>query len=62
MSNREPPRIRNRLLYTALALLVLALLVAFGLMSLFDLTLGVAVGWTVALAVAIFLLLAILVG
>lgn len=62
MSNAQPTPARTKLLYTALALLLLAGLVAFGLMSLFDLSFGVAVGWTVALAVALFLLLAILVG
>jgi len=49
-------------LYLAVALLLLAGLVAFGLMALFDLSLGVAVGWTVVLGVAILLLLAVLVG
>lgn len=53
---------RTKLLYLAVALLLLAGLVAFGLMALFDLSVGVAVGWTVVLAVAILLLLAVLVG
>jgi len=50
------------LLYLTVALLLLAGLVSFGLMSLFDLSFGVAVGWTVVLGVAIMLLLAVLVG
>lgn len=62
MSSAEPKSPRTRLLYTAVALLLLALLVAYGLMSLFDLSFGVAVGWTVALAVAVLLLLSILIG
>lgn len=53
---------RTRLLYLTVALLLLAGLVCFGLMSLFDLSFGVAVGWTVVLGVAIMLLLAVLVG
>ncbi|MDQ3463919.1 MAG: hypothetical protein M3500_04280 [Actinomycetota bacterium] len=53
---------RTRLLYLTVALLLLAGLVSFGLMSLFDLSFGVAVGWTVVLGVAIMLLLAVLVG
>ncbi len=62
MSNGGPTPARTKLLYTAVALLLLALLVAFGIMSLFELSFGVAVGWTVALAVALLLLIAILVG
>ncbi len=61
MSAARPPA-RSRLLYAALALLLLAALVAFGLMSLFGLSFGVAVGWTAVLAVAVLLLLAVLVG
>lgn len=57
---REPAR--TKLLYLAVALLLLAGLVAFGLMSLFQLTFGVAVGWTVVLGVGVLLLLAVLVG
>lgn len=53
---------RSKLLYLAVALLLLAGLVAFGLMSLFELSFAVAVGWTVVLAVGLLLLLAILVG
>lgn len=63
MSSPQPrPARSSRLLYVVLATLLLAGLVAFGLMSLFDLSFGVAVGWTVALGVALFLALAILVG
>ncbi len=62
MSNTQPTPARSRLLYAALALLLLAGLVAFGLMLLFELSFGVAVGWTVALAVGLLLLLAVLVG
>lgn len=62
MSSGAPTPARTKLLYTAIALLLLAALVAFGLMSLFDLSFGVAVGWTVALAVGLILLLAVLVG
>lgn len=62
MGNTQPTPARSRLLYAALALLLLAGLVAFGLMSLFELSFGVAVGWTVALAVGVLLLLAVLVG
>lgn len=63
MSGPQPrPAKTNRLLYILVATLLLAGLVAFGLMGLFDLSFGVAVGWTVALAVALFLALAILVG
>ncbi|MBA3524238.1 MAG: hypothetical protein H0T85_06745 [Geodermatophilaceae bacterium] len=62
MTSGAPTPARTKLLYTAIALLLLAGLVAFGLMSLFDLSLGVAVGWTVALAAGVFLLLAVLVG
>lgn len=57
---REPAR--TKLLYLAVAVLLLAGLVAFGLMALFELSLGVAVGWTVVLGVAMVLLLAVLVG
>lgn len=53
---------RSKLLYLAVALLLLGGLVAFGLMALLDLSFGVAVGWTVVLGVAILLLLAVLVG
>lgn len=61
--NGDPPTpARTRLLYLAVAVLLLAGLVAFGLMSLFDLGFGVAVGWTVVLGVAILLLFAVLVG
>lgn len=62
MSSGAPTPARTKLLYTAIALLLLAGLVAFGLMSLFDLSIGVAIGWTVALAVGLVLLLAVLVG
>lgn len=57
---REPAR--TKLLYLAVVVLLLAGLVAFGLMALFELSLGVAVGWTVVLGVAMVLLLAVLVG
>jgi len=53
---------KSRLVYLAVAVVVIGGLVAFGLMSLFELTVGVAVGWTVVLAVALLLLLAVLVG
>ncbi|MBA3417792.1 MAG: hypothetical protein H0U09_03645 [Geodermatophilaceae bacterium] len=62
MTGTPPTPARARVLYLAVALLLLAGLVAFGLMALFDLSLGVAVGWTVVLGVAILLLLAVLVG
>ncbi len=53
---------KSSLVYLAVAVLLIGGLVAFGLMSLFELSFGVAVGWTVLLAVAILLLLAVLVG
>lgn len=62
MTGTPPTPARTKLLYLSVALLLLAGLVAFGLMALFDLSLGVAVGWTVVLGVAILLMLAVLVG
>ncbi len=53
---------KSRLVYLAVSVVLIGGMVAFGLMSLFELTVGVAVGWTVVLAVALLLLLAVLVG
>lgn len=62
MTGSRPTPAKSRLLYLAVALLLLAGVVSFGLMSLFGLSFGVAVGWTVVLGVAILLLLAVLIG
>ncbi|CAN5358943.1 hypothetical protein BH20ACT5_BH20ACT5_05200 [soil metagenome] len=59
-ADRDP--VRSKIAYCTLATLALGAVVAVGLMALFELSAGVALGWTVLLAVCLLLLFAILVG
>lgn len=51
---------RTRIIYGTLAFLVVTAVVAFGLSSLFDLSFGPAVGWSVLVLVGVVVLVGVL--